>query len=120
MRVHFRPETVQGRLLRRFMDIGGYDLSIDDSRQVLQITNDAEWSRPEFCLAPPSSGVLYCQSLGFGKRNTSVRFVRLGMKSMKFLDDLHWIGRHDCDISAFARLMLSQPWLQPTVSRYRG
>ena len=45
MRVLFRPETVQGGLLRRYMDIGRYDLSIDDGRQVLQITNDVEWSR---------------------------------------------------------------------------
>ena len=45
IRVHFRPETVQGKLLCRYMDMGGYDLCIDDGRQVLQITNDAEWSR---------------------------------------------------------------------------
>ena len=45
MRVHFRPETPQGRLLRRYMDIGAYDLAIDDGRQGLQITNDVEWSR---------------------------------------------------------------------------
>ena len=31
--------------MRKYMDIGGYDLGIDDGRQVLQITNDAEWSR---------------------------------------------------------------------------
>ena len=44
MRVLFRPETAHGRLLRRYMDIGKYDLGIDDDRQVLQITNDAEWT----------------------------------------------------------------------------
>ena len=27
------------------MDIGGYDHCIDDGRHVLEITNDAEWSR---------------------------------------------------------------------------
>ena len=43
--MYFRPETAQGAILRRYMDIGRYDLGIDDGKQVLQITNDAEWSR---------------------------------------------------------------------------
>ena len=45
IRVLFWSDTVQGRLLCRYMDIEGYDLGIDDGRQLLQITNDAEWSR---------------------------------------------------------------------------
>ena len=45
LRAYIQPETSRGKLLRRYMEIGKYDLGIDDGRQVLQITNDAEWSR---------------------------------------------------------------------------
>lgn len=47
MRVYFRPETTKGCLLRCHMDDKTYNLDINDGRQVLQITNNAEWSRVE-------------------------------------------------------------------------
>jgi len=40
----FEPEAPQDRVLRKYMDIGAYDLSIDDGKEQLQLTTQQAWS----------------------------------------------------------------------------
>jgi len=44
LRVLFVPDTPQDKILHKYMDIGAYDLTIDDGKKQLQLTHQEEWS----------------------------------------------------------------------------
>ena len=44
LRVLFVPDTPQDKILHKYMDIGAYDLAIDDGKKQLQLTHQEEWS----------------------------------------------------------------------------
>ena len=44
LRVLFLPERPQNRVLRKYMDIGAFVLTIDDDREHLQLTDQELWA----------------------------------------------------------------------------
>ena len=47
LRVLFQPSSIQSTLLRRYVDLGAYELAIDNGKQTVEITDQNAWSRIE-------------------------------------------------------------------------
>ena len=43
----FQPNSIQGKELRGYVDLGAYDLAIDNGRETLEITDQNAWSSIE-------------------------------------------------------------------------
>ena len=124
----FQPSSVQGTELRRYVDLGAYDLAIDNGRETLEITGQDAWSSIErgttifmnIVLVRPSyknwCECPICHTRNY-LRDDSERFIIDWYVMMLLIDDISIyiqriaaIVRGDCKVRIFLKVLTGHRW----------